>query len=76
MGAERWVVVSGTEALATIGTGDVLTGMVAALIARGMPPEAAARSAAHRHGRAGRALNALTTVTATGLLGGIGRLAR
>ena len=60
----------GTEALATIGTGDVLTGMVAALIASRMPPEAAARSAAHRHGRTGRALSALTTVTATGLLGG------
>jgi len=76
MGAERWVVASGSEALATIGTGDVLAGMVAALIARGMSAEAAARAAAYRHGRAGRALGALTTVTATGLLGEIGRWAR
>jgi NAD(P)H-hydrate epimerase len=75
MGAERWVVVSGSAALATIGTGDVLTGMIAALIARGMPAEAAGRAAAHRHGRAGRALGGLTTVTASGLVGEIGRWA-
>ena len=75
MGAEQWVVVSGSAALATIGTGDVLTGMLSALIARGMPPDAAARAAAHRHGRAGRALGAVTTVTASGLLAEIGRWA-
>ncbi|HAX82647.1 MAG TPA: bifunctional ADP-dependent NAD(P)H-hydrate dehydratase/NAD(P)H-hydrate epimerase [Actinobacteria bacterium] len=75
MGTERWVVDSGSAALATIGTGDVLTGMVGALMARGMPPEAAARAAAHRHGRAGRALEAVTTVTASGLVAAIGRWA-
>jgi len=75
MGTERWVVTSGSEALATIGTGDVLTGMIAALIARGMPAEAAARAAAYRHGLAGRAGDGLTTVTASGLVGEVGRWA-
>lgn len=75
MGAERWVVASGSAALATIGTGDVLTGMIAALIARGMPAEAAARSAAYRHGLAGRSRDGLTTVTASALVGEIGRWA-
>jgi NAD(P)H-hydrate epimerase len=75
MGTERWVVTAGSEALATIGTGDVLTGMVAALVARGMPMEAAARSAAHRHGCAGRALESTTTVTASALVEEIGRWA-
>jgi NAD(P)H-hydrate epimerase len=73
MGEQKWVVTSGGPELATIGTGDVLTGMVAALIARGMAPEPAARSAAHRHGRAGASI--LTSVTATGLLSAIGRFA-
>ncbi len=75
MGAERWVVTSGGPELATIGTGDVLGGMIAALAARGLDPQAAARSAAHRHGRAGRSLASVTTVTATGLAGHVGRFA-
>ncbi len=75
MGEERWVVNSGSAALATIGTGDVLTGMIAALLARGMSGEAAGRAAAHRHGRAGRSLEAVTTVTAPGLAAEIGRWA-
>lgn len=75
MGRHRWVVTSGSADLATIGTGDVLTGMVAALLARGMSAEDAARSAAHRHGRAGRARAAVTSVTASGLLDEIGRWA-
>ena len=75
MGAQRCVVTSGGPELATIGTGDVLTGMLAALISRGMPSEDAARAAAHHHGRAGAALASFTTVTATGLLAEIGRFA-
>jgi NAD(P)H-hydrate epimerase len=41
-------------ALATAGTGDVLTGMVAALLARGLDPFAAACAAVIAHARAGR----------------------
>ena len=44
-----------SPALATAGTGDVLSGMVAALIARGLEPRAAAAAAVHAHTRAGRA---------------------
>jgi NAD(P)H-hydrate epimerase len=73
-GSERWVVTSGGPELATIGTGDVLAGMVGALVARGLPLEVAARSAAHRHGLAGRAL-AWSGITATALLDEIGRWA-
>ena len=42
-------------ALATAGTGDVLSGMTAALLARGLEPFAAACAAVHAHARAGRA---------------------
>jgi NAD(P)H-hydrate epimerase len=41
--------------MATAGTGDVLTGVVAALLAQGMSPVEAARLAAWVHGRAGDA---------------------
>jgi hydroxyethylthiazole kinase-like uncharacterized protein yjeF len=43
-----------SAALATAGTGDVLTGATAALLARGMEPFAATCAAVHAHGRAGR----------------------
>jgi NAD(P)H-hydrate epimerase len=75
MGEQAWVVTSGGPELATIGTGDVLAGMVAALIARGSDPEAAARSAAHRHGRAAAALAATGTVIAGQLTDEIRRFA-
>jgi NAD(P)H-hydrate epimerase len=74
-GRKRWAVDSGGPELATIGTGDVLAGMIGALIARGLDPETAARSAAYRHGRAGKDLAAVTSVTAMGLLDVIGRWA-
>ncbi|TCD47423.1 NAD(P)H-hydrate dehydratase [Chlorobium sp. N1] len=44
---------SGTEALATAGTGDVLSGIAAALAAKGECPAEAAAAAAWFHGRAG-----------------------
>lgn len=59
-----WIVTSGGPELATIGTGDVLAGMVGALWARGLDAPTAARSAAFRHGLAGRAVAERTTVTA------------
>jgi ADP-dependent NAD(P)H-hydrate dehydratase / NAD(P)H-hydrate epimerase len=45
---------TGGPFLATGGTGDVLTGTIAALIARGADPWLAAGAAAHVHGTAGR----------------------
>ena len=45
-------VTSGTTQLATAGTGDVLAGILAALIARGMSVPDAASIGAHLHGRA------------------------
>ncbi len=43
---------SGSSRLATAGTGDVLSGVIAAFLARGLPPLEAAALAAHTHGRA------------------------
>ncbi|HEY6235871.1 MAG TPA: NAD(P)H-hydrate dehydratase, partial [Candidatus Elarobacter sp.] len=45
---------TGTNALATAGTGDVLTGAIATLLAQGSSPLDAARAAAYWHGRAGQ----------------------
>jgi NAD(P)H-hydrate repair Nnr-like enzyme with NAD(P)H-hydrate dehydratase domain len=43
---------AGGPALATAGTGDVLSGIIAAFCARGVEPFEAAALAAHVHGRA------------------------
>ncbi|MGA2759613.1 MAG: NAD(P)H-hydrate dehydratase [Candidatus Cybelea sp.] len=45
---------TGTNALATAGTGDVLTGIIATLLAQGLSPVDAARAAAYWHGLAGQ----------------------
>jgi ADP-dependent NAD(P)H-hydrate dehydratase / NAD(P)H-hydrate epimerase len=47
------VVMSGTPALATAGSGDVLAGLIGATIARGHDALSAGALAAHLHGRAG-----------------------
>lgn len=73
-GSTPWLVESGGPELATIGTGDVLAGMVAALLAGGIPPPVAARSAAYWHGRAGAGLARQGAVTAADLVGQVGRL--
>jgi ADP-dependent NAD(P)H-hydrate dehydratase / NAD(P)H-hydrate epimerase len=44
----------GAPALATAGTGDVLSGVVGALLAKGVAPDHAACAAVHAHVRAGR----------------------
>ena len=54
-GAVR-VITSGTPALATAGSGDVLAGLIGATIARGHDEFNAAALAAHLHGRAGARL--------------------
>jgi ADP-dependent NAD(P)H-hydrate dehydratase / NAD(P)H-hydrate epimerase len=61
-------VTSGTPALATAGTGDVLSGIIAALLARGLEPFEAASLGAHLHGRASAA------ATGTLLAGELGSL--
>jgi NAD(P)H-hydrate repair Nnr-like enzyme with NAD(P)H-hydrate dehydratase domain len=62
--------------VATIGTGDVLSGMVAALWARGLEPVEAARSAAYWHGVAGADLAGVTAVTAERLSRHVGYFGR
>jgi NAD(P)H-hydrate epimerase len=47
-----------TGALATAGSGDVLTGVIGALLAQGMEPLAAARAGVFIHGAAGEAMGA------------------
>ncbi|MBK8897851.1 MAG: NAD(P)H-hydrate dehydratase [Candidatus Competibacteraceae bacterium] len=44
---------SGNPGMASGGMGDVLTGVVAALLAQGLPPFVAARAGVYLHGRAG-----------------------
>lgn len=51
-GAE-WVNTSGNAGMATGGAGDVLTGIIAGLIAQGVEPETGARLGAYLHGMAG-----------------------
>lgn len=53
-GTTMHVNVTGTNALATAGTGDVLTGIIATLLAQGLSPVDAARVGAYWHGLAGR----------------------
>lgn len=72
-GGAPWVVVSNGPELATIGTGDVLAGVVAALAARGLPVAEAARSGAHWHGVAGAEAARAGTVTADRLVTEVSR---
>jgi hydroxyethylthiazole kinase-like uncharacterized protein yjeF len=72
-GGGRVVIVdSGGPELATIGTGDVLAGMIGAFTACGISAMGAATSAAHLHGVAGRALVAKETVSAPALVREVG----
>jgi ADP-dependent NAD(P)H-hydrate dehydratase / NAD(P)H-hydrate epimerase len=52
-GGRLFVNVTGSPALATAGTGDVLTGMIGGLLARGVTPLESATAAAYLHGLAG-----------------------
>ena len=53
-GATVHINTTGTTALATAGTGDVLTGIIATLLAQGLTPVDAARAGAYWHGLAGK----------------------
>ncbi|MBI2708796.1 MAG: NAD(P)H-hydrate dehydratase [Actinobacteria bacterium] len=52
-GGRAWFSTTGDARLATAGTGDVLTGVIAALLASGLPGPEAAAAGAFIHGRAG-----------------------
>jgi len=54
-GEEVALNITGCEAMATGGSGDVLTGVIAALMAQGMTAFDAARAGAYYHGMAGQA---------------------
>ncbi|MGE4001376.1 MAG: NAD(P)H-hydrate dehydratase [Planctomycetaceae bacterium] len=65
---------TGNSGLATGGTGDVLTGVIAALLAQGMDPFAAAQLGVHVHGMAGDLAAAQTSrrgLIASDLLAGL-----
>ena len=51
-GGDVLLAAAGVPALATAGTGDVLSGVIGAFLARGMPAARAAAVGAHVHGRA------------------------
>lgn len=70
------LVTTGGPELATIGSGDVLAGMIGALWARGLGPHEAAVSGAYWHGVAGAALANDRTVTAGALVDQIALYAR
>jgi hydroxyethylthiazole kinase-like uncharacterized protein yjeF len=74
-GSQPILVRTGGPELASIGTGDVLAGMIGALWARGLSPFNAAVSAAYWHGVAGADLARRSTVTADILAAHVGRFA-
>jgi hydroxyethylthiazole kinase-like uncharacterized protein yjeF len=53
-GGTPWVNPTGSDRLATAGSGDVLAGMIGGLLARGLGPREAAATAVWLHGTAGR----------------------
>jgi NAD(P)H-hydrate repair Nnr-like enzyme with NAD(P)H-hydrate dehydratase domain len=62
-----------SPALATAGTGDVLTGMIVGLLASGASPFEAAASGAYLHGRAATVAGTGDDLVATDLVGALHR---
>ena len=60
-----------TAALATAGTGDVLTGIIGGLLANGADPRAAAITGAYVHGRAALAAGTAPDLVAIDLIGAL-----
>jgi len=60
-----------TAALATAGTGDVLTGIIGGLLANGADPRTAAITGAYVHGRAARAAGTAPDLVAIDLIGAL-----
>lgn len=61
---EALVCEEGTPALATAGSGDVLTGVIAAFLAKGLDPQLAAAAGAVAHGRAAQLIEPQVGVVA------------
>ena len=62
----RWINCNGNAAMATAGTGDVLAGLISALLAQGLSPLQAAQSGVYLHGLAGDQVRA--RLGSTGLI--------
>ena len=63
-----YVNATGTPAMASAGSGDVLTGIIGSLLAAGLPPGLAAAAGAHLHGRAGQLAERAGALLATDLI--------
>lgn len=63
---------AGSPALAKAGSGDILTGMIGALLARGIPAEKAAPMGVYLHAKAGEAAGQAHSATHREILSAIG----
>jgi ADP-dependent NAD(P)H-hydrate dehydratase / NAD(P)H-hydrate epimerase len=71
-----WFNMTGNPGMATGGSGDVLTGLITGLVARGYEPYTAARLGVHLHGLAGDIASestGLEALTAGDIIGSIGK---
>lgn len=69
---DTYVIASGGPELATIGSGDVLAGLIAAFVSHSIDPVTAVVSATHLHGIAGQVIDEASVVTTPDLIAAIG----